>query len=105
MISSQFEYNEIQNSPTTSKKLHRKNVFNVQLINNTSFEIIVGDRLTGDIRVPSKGTIEFKGHPYFTTDLNYTVRFNNAAPATDLLIILTSQTNGKHIQQCPNQKN
>ena len=90
MKSSSFEYNEIQNSVSESKVFVRIGVFSVQLINETGFEIIVGDRMAGDIRVPSKDKVTFLGHPLFPTEIRYRVQFNPAAPTTDFLKIITS---------------
>jgi len=98
--SSEFGSNEVSNSPTDSKTFNRDNVFWVTLINNTGCEIVVGDRIAGEIRVPSNTKIEFKGHPNFPTEINYKIRFNTAAPITDFITILTTQTNGSQLKQC-----
>ncbi len=89
----QFEYVEVSNSVTDGKTLNRRNIFHVELINNTAFEIQVLDRDSGDIRIPANDRVRFIGHPGAAVELRYKVRFNAAAPTTDFLIILLSQIN------------
>ena len=89
----QFEYIEISNSVTDSKTLDRKHVYNLELINNTAFEIQVIDRDSGDIRIPANNRIRFVGNPVAPVQLRYKVRFNVGAPTTDFLIIILSQVN------------
>ena len=97
---SEFDVNEVTNSPTDARTFNRVNVYWVQLINETAFEIIADSRQTGEIRIPANKTREFKGHPNWPTDLNIKVRFNSASPTTDFLTIITSSSNGKRSKQC-----
>ena len=89
----QFEYIEISNSVTDSRTLDRLNVYNLELINNTAFEIQVVDRDSGDVRVPANDRIRFNGNPFAPVHVRYKVRFNVAAPTTDFIIIILSQVN------------
>lgn len=98
--SSEFGSNEVQNSPSDAKVFNRKNVFWVKIINRTAFEVIVGDRIAGDIRIPAGESVQFWGHPNWPTELNYKVQFNGAALPTDFITILTSQTNGQRFKEC-----
>lgn len=86
-----FEYNEVSNSVTSSKTFNRSNVFHVNIINPTGFEVQVISRETGEIRIPSNTNIEFKGHPYAPASIGYKIRFNTIAPTTDFIRIITSQ--------------
>ena len=86
-----FEYNEISNSPTSSKTFNRDAVFNVQIINNTGFEVQVVSRETGEIRIPSNSQIEFRGHPLAPSRIGYKIRFNSVAPSTDFIRIISTQ--------------
>ncbi len=90
---SSFEYTEISNSVTSSKTFNRANVYYIDLINNTAFEITVLSRDTGEIRVPANSNIKFFGSVWATIDINYKVRFNSAAPNTDFLVITTTSLN------------
>jgi len=97
----QFEFVEVTNSPTDSKTLNRKNIFQIEFINNTAFEIQVLDRETGDIRIPANDSFRFVGHPEAPVEIRYKVRFNTLAPASDFLVILISQINSYGIiKQC-----
>lgn len=89
----QFEYVEVTNSPTDGKSLNRRNIFYVELINNTAFEIQVLDRDSGDIRIPANDRLVFYGSPFAAVQIRYKVRFNTGAPTTDYLTILLSQIN------------
>lgn len=89
----QFEYVEITNSVTDGKSLNRRNIFYVELINNTAFEIQVLDRDSGDIRIPANDRIRFFGSPFAAVQVRYKVRFNVGAPTTDFLIVILSQIN------------
>lgn len=86
-----FEYNEISNSPTSSKTFNRNNVFNIQIINDTGFEVQIVSRETGEINIPSNSNIEFKGHPLAPSTIGYKIRFNTVAPTSDLIKIITTQ--------------
>tara|TARA_R110000751_G_scaffold135596_2_gene238439 strand:- start:1743 stop:2045 length:303 start_codon:yes stop_codon:yes gene_type:complete len=86
-----FEYNEISNSPTSSKTFNRSDVFNIQIINNTGLEVQVVSRETGEIRIPSNSQIEFKGHPLAPSRISYKIRFNIVAPTTDFIRIISTQ--------------
>jgi hypothetical protein len=97
---SEFDYNEITNSPTDAKTFGRANIYHLQLINETAFEIVVLERNAGEIRVPAGITREFKGHPNFPSPIDFKVRFNAAAAPTDFLTIITTQSNGKRLKQC-----
>ena len=87
----QFEYVEITNSVTDSRTLNRTNIFQIEFINNTAFEIQVLDRETGDIRIPANDKVQFIGHPEAPVQIRYKVRFNTIAPTSDFLVILISQ--------------
>jgi hypothetical protein len=95
-----FEYNEISNSVTSTKSFNRINVFNIQIVNDTAYEVQVISRETGEIRIPSNSKIEFKGHPYAPTNIGYKIRFNNIAPTTDFIKIISSQVIITKKQNC-----
>jgi len=86
-----FEYNEISNSPTSSKTFNRDNVFSIKIINDSGFEVQVVSRETGEIRIPSNSSIEFKGHPLAPCRIGYKIRFNSVAPTTDFIRIISTQ--------------
>lgn len=89
----EFEYNEITNSVSNSKSFSRQNVFFINIINNTAFEVQVISRSTGEIRVPANSNVQFNGHPLSPAKVSYKIRFNIAAPTTDFIVILTSSVN------------
>ena len=86
-----FEYNEISNSPTSSKTFNRDNVFSIKITNDTGLEVQVVSRETGEIRIPSNSSIEFKGHPLAPCRIAYKIRFNPIAPTTDFIRIISTQ--------------
>lgn len=97
---SEFQYNEVQNSPSSSKVFDLEGVYYLKLVNDTLFEIIVTDRLSGSMRIKSGGNVEWFGYPEFPTKVSLNIAFNAIAAATDFLIIITTSCNGSNFKEC-----
>lgn len=90
MNSSVFESTEISNNPAQSQALSREGVTYLKLINKTGLEVIVTDRRAGVWRIPSNDSLTWYSFSNAPSDLQIKVSFNNAAPATDFITILTT---------------
>jgi hypothetical protein len=90
MNSSIFESTEISNNPAQSQALSREGVIYLKLINKTGLEVVVTDRRAGVWRVPSNGDLTWFSYSNAPSDLQIKVSFNNAAPVTDFLTVLTT---------------
>lgn len=98
-----WDYTEIAN---TNQRVYTKtDVYHLQLVNETGFEITVIDRMIGTINIPSGKTRVFPAHPMYPIDqINLVVEFNAAAPPTDFLTIITTSEYG-NTQKCNNKEN
>jgi hypothetical protein len=96
---SEFEVNEIQNSPTQSKGYARSNVYHLQLINDTAFPVTVGNRLTGQFVLPANTTRTFWGHPLSSFDVELSFDFSPGHTNLDFITILISRHNGRDFRE------
>lgn len=85
-----FEFNEVTNQAQDSKSFNRVNCYNVQIENFSAFAVQIVDKEAGVIIIGAGQSLEFKGHPYAPANINFTIRFNAIAPATDFITIKTS---------------
>ena len=77
-----------------------KNVYSLQMINSTAFEIKVLDKIFGEIDIPAGTTREFKAHPLYPVPIiSLNIEFNAAAAVTDFLTLLISCSYG-NFEEC-----
>lgn len=93
--------NQISNGANTSKSYSTKNVYELRLVNETSFTITIQERLIGTIVIPAKSSFNFKAHPDYPVEIiKLEVSFSLGAPQTDFLTIITTTCYGINTEKC-----
>lgn len=94
-----WECTEISN--TGQKIYNAKNVYYIEMYNDTAFAIIVTDKNLGVLTIPAGTKRVLPAHPLFTVEnVNFNVEFNAAAPPTDFLTIIATKQYGINTKNC-----
>lgn len=66
------------------------NAFYCVIYNNTGFEVEINDRFFGKVKIVPGIPIQIFGFPQFPFDLAFTAKFNNAAPDSDYITVISN---------------
>lgn len=91
---SEFLQDVITKGDGRAKPYNKENVYQLKITNFSAFQVTITSRQSGVILINSGKEVVWYGHPQYPTKLDYAIKFNAAASATDYITIETITSNG-----------